>query len=52
MQHLRMPDLTWRRMILRLKSKNKALFSRVRPGDRVHFTVVQDGKDHVITQIK
>jgi Cu/Ag efflux protein CusF len=34
------------------KLKDKAMLGKVKPGDKVQFTVVQAGKDYVITSIK
>jgi Cu(I)/Ag(I) efflux system protein CusF len=39
-------------MTMGFKVKDKSLLDKVKPGDKVQFTVVQSGNDYVITSLK
>lgn len=45
-------SLNWPAMTMGFKVEDKALLDRVKPGDKVTFTLAQSGKDYVITSIK
>ena len=45
-------SLKWPAMTMGFKVKDKSLFDKVKPGDKVQFTVVQSGKGYVVTSIK
>lgn len=44
--------LHWPAMTMAFKVKDKKLIDNVAPGSKVEFTLVQSGKDYVITSIK
>ena len=44
--------LNWPAMTMAFKVKDKSLLDKAKPGDKVQFTVVQSGKDYVVTSIK
>jgi Cu(I)/Ag(I) efflux system periplasmic protein CusF len=44
--------LNWPAMTMAFKVKDKKLIENVVPGSKVEFTLVQSGKDYVITSIK
>ena len=50
--HEPMKSLNWPAMTMGFKVKDKALLDKVKPGDKVTFTLAQSGKDYVITSIK
>ena len=50
--HEPMTSLNWPAMTMGFKVKDKALLDRVKPGDKVTFTLAQSGKDYLITSIK
>jgi Cu(I)/Ag(I) efflux system protein CusF len=50
--HEPMKSLNWPGMTMGFKVKDKALLDKVKPGDKVTFTLAQSGKDYVITSIK
>ena len=50
--HEPIKSLNWPAMTMGFKLKDKAMVNKIKPGDKVHFTVVQAGKDYVITSIK
>ena len=45
-------SLNWPAMTMGFKVNDKALLDNVKPGNKVDFTLVQAGKDYVITSIK
>jgi len=45
-------SLNWPAMTMGFKVKDKVLLDKVKPGDKVEFTLVQAGKDYVITSVK
>ena len=50
--HEPIKTLGWPAMTMSFKAKDPMLLSEAKPGDHVQFTVVQSGKDYVITSIK
>ena len=50
--HEPLKTLNWPAMTMSFKVKDKTLLNQVKPGDKVRFTVVQAGKDYVITSMK
>jgi Cu(I)/Ag(I) efflux system protein CusF len=50
--HEPIKSLSWPSMTMGFKVKDKSLLSQVKPGDKVQFTLVQTGKDYVITSMK
>jgi Cu(I)/Ag(I) efflux system periplasmic protein CusF len=45
-------SLNWPAMTMGFKVKDKTLLDNIKPGNKVDFTLVQAGKDYVITSIK
>ena len=50
--HEPIKTLNWPAMTMAFKVKDKKLLDNVAPGSKVEFTLVQSGKDYVITSIK
>ena len=50
--HEPIKSLNWPAMTMGFKVKDKVLLDKVKPGDKVEFTLVQAGKDYVITSMK
>ena len=50
--HEPIKTLNWPAMTMAFKVKDKKLIDNVAPGSKVDFTLVQSGKDYVITSIK
>ena len=50
--HEPIKSLNWPAMTMGFKVKDKKLIDNVAPGSKVEFTLVQSGKDYVITSIK
>jgi Cu(I)/Ag(I) efflux system protein CusF len=50
--HEPIKTLNWPPMTMAFKVKDKKLLDNVAPGSKVEFTLVQSGKDYVITSIK
>jgi Cu(I)/Ag(I) efflux system protein CusF len=50
--HEPIKSLNWPAMTMAFKVKDKKLIDSVAPGSKVEFTLVQSGKDYVITSIK
>jgi Cu(I)/Ag(I) efflux system protein CusF len=50
--HEPIKSLNWPAMTMAFKVKDKSLLDRAKPGDKVQFTLVQSGKDYVVTSIK
>jgi Cu(I)/Ag(I) efflux system periplasmic protein CusF len=50
--HEPIKSLNWPAMTMAFKVKDKKLIDNVAPGSKVDFTLVQSGKDYVITSIK
>ena len=52
LSHEPIKSLSWPAMTMGFKVKDKILLDKIKPGDKVEFTLVQAGKDYVITSIK
>ena len=50
--HEPIKSLNWPAMTMGFKVKDKGLLDKVKPGDKVQFSLVQSGKDYVVTSIK
>jgi Cu(I)/Ag(I) efflux system protein CusF len=50
--HEPIKTLNWPAMTMAFKVQDKSLLDKAKPGQRVQFTVVQSGKDYVVTSIK
>ena len=50
--HEPIKSLNWPAMTMAFKVKDKSLLDKVKPGDKVQFTVVQSGNDYVVTSLK
>ena len=44
--------VVWSAMTMGFKVKDKSLVGKVKPGDKVDFTLVQSGSDYIITSIR
>ena len=45
-------SLNWPAMTMRFRAKDKQLVEAVKPGQKVEFDFVQEGRDYVITGLK
>jgi Cu(I)/Ag(I) efflux system protein CusF len=52
LDHGPIKSLNWPAMTMGFKVKDKTLLDNAKPGSKVDFTLVQVGKDYVITSIK
>lgn len=52
LSHEPIKSLNWPAMTMGFKVKDQMLIDKIKPGDKVEFTLVQMGKDYVITSIK
>lgn len=52
LKHESIPAIGWGAMTMEFKVKDKMLLDKVKKGDKVQFTLLQDGKNYVITNIK
>ena len=50
--HEPIKSLNWSAMTMGFKVKDKSLVGKVKPGDKVDFTLVQSGSDYIITSIR
>lgn len=50
--HEPIKSLAWPAMTMSFKVKDKGLVAKIKPGDKVKFTLVQAGKDYVVTDIR
>jgi len=50
--HEPIKSLNWPAMTMGFKVKDKTLLDNVKPGSKVDFTLVQAGKDYIVTSIK
>jgi Cu(I)/Ag(I) efflux system periplasmic protein CusF len=50
--HEPIKSLNWPAMTMGFKVKDKATLDKIKPGDKVEFTLVQSGKDYVVTEIR
>src|SRR5665213_4244356 len=51
LDHGPIKSLNWPAMTMGFKVKDRALLDNIKPGNKVDFTLVQAGKDYVITSI-
>lgn len=51
-RHQAIQAIGWPPMTMKFKVADKMLLEKVNKGDKIQFTLVQQGKDYVITQIK
>lgn len=52
LSHEAIPAIGWGAMTMDFKVKDKMLLDKVKKGDKVQFTLVQQGQDYIITSIK
>jgi Cu(I)/Ag(I) efflux system protein CusF len=52
LKHEAIPAIGWGAMTMSFKVKDKMLLDKVKKGDKVQFTLEQQGQDYVITSIK
>jgi Cu(I)/Ag(I) efflux system protein CusF len=52
LKHEVIPAIGWGAMTMEFKVKDKMLLDKVKKGDKVQFTLMQQGQDYVITSIK
>ena len=50
--HEPIKSFNWPAMTMSFKVKDKAMVDKVKPGDKVGFSFVQEGKDYVVTAIR
>jgi len=50
--HEPIKSLNWPAMTMGFKVKDKSLMDKIKPGDKVEFTLVQVGKEYLITGMK
>ncbi len=52
LKHQAITAIGWSAMTMSFKVKDKMLLDHVKKGDKVQFTLEQQGKDYIITSIK
>ncbi len=50
--HEPVSTMNWPAMTMTFKGKDKALLEKIKPGDKVDFEFVQQGKDYIVTAVK
>jgi Cu(I)/Ag(I) efflux system periplasmic protein CusF len=50
--HEPIKSLNWSAMTMAFKVQDRKMLEKVKPGEKVHFTLVQSGKEYMITEIK
>ena len=50
--HAPVSTMNWPAMTMTFKAKDKALLGKVKPGQKVDFEFIQQGKDYVVTAVK
>jgi Cu/Ag efflux protein CusF len=50
--HGPIPSLKWPAMTMGFKARDKAMVEKLKPGQKIEFSFVQNGKDYVLTEIK
>ncbi len=50
--HEPIKSLNWPAMTMGFKVKDKSVIGKIKPGDKVEFTLVQAGKEYLITGMK
>ena len=51
-QHGPVPALNWPAMTMSFKAKDKKSLQALKPGQKIDFEFVQQGKDYVVTKVK
>jgi len=51
-KHDPVPSLKWPGMTMGFVVKDKALADKLKPGAKIEFEFVQDGRDYVVTSVK
>ena len=51
-QHGPVPSMNWPAMTMSFKTKDKKGLQALKPGQKIEFDFVEQGKDHVITKVK
>jgi len=51
-KHDPVPSLKWPGMTMGFVVKDKALADQLKPGAKIEFEFVQDGRDYVVTSVK
>ena len=52
LDHEPVASMNWPRMTMGFKAKDKKALERLKPGQKIEFEFVQQGKDYVITKVK
>src|SRR5438128_42043 len=50
--HEAIPAIKWPAMTMTFSVRQKALLERVRPGQKVDFTLTKSGNEYVVTELK
>ena len=50
--HEAVSTMNWPAMTMTFKAKDKKLLEKVKPGEKVDFEFIQQGKDYVVTAVK
>lgn len=45
-------SMQWPAMTMTFKAKDKAMLDKVKPGEKVDFEFIQQGKDYVLTSVR
>jgi Cu(I)/Ag(I) efflux system protein CusF len=51
-KHGPVPSLNWPGMNMAFGVKDKALLDKVKPGQKIEFSFVEQGRDYVVTEVK
>jgi len=51
-KHGPVPDLKWPGMTMTFVAQDKALLQKLKPGQKIDFEFVQEGRDYVVTSVK
>jgi Cu/Ag efflux protein CusF len=51
LKHEPIPELSWPKMTMQFKVKNKAQLDKLKKGDKVEFQLEQSGQEYVISNI-
>lgn len=52
LKHQPIPAIGWPAMTMGFKVKDKALLEQAKQGDKVKFTMIKEGKNYVITDLR
>ena len=50
--HEAINSMNWPAMTMTFKARNKAVLHKIKPGEKVDFTLVQSGEEYTVTRIK